>query len=300
MIYTVTFNPSVDHIVDVEDFRLGVTNRACCEALIAGGKGLNVSMALKNLGLPSRALGFVAGFTGEEIRRQIEAKGIPSDFITVPKGASRINVKLKNYEGTEINGMGPQVGEKELEGLLNRLDGLKKGDVLVLSGSVSPGMPERVYGDILKRLAGKGVVTLVDAGKALLLPTLPYRPFLIKPNHQELREIFGQEITSREEAIPLAQKLRGMGAGNVLVSLGGQGAVLVAANGSVHSAPAPEGEVVNAVGAGDAMVAGFLAGWLEREDYAHAFKMGIAAGSASAFSPNFATRAEVEALYQQM
>lgn len=298
MIYTVTFNPSLDYIVSVEDFQLGMTNRTNSELLLPGGKGINVSTVLKNLGIENTALGFIAGFTGDEIRRKVEEIGVKADFIQIREGVSRINLKLKSIDGTEINGQGPDIGKEKVEELLSRLDGLREGDVLVLAGSIPVSMPDDIYKNIMKRLTGKGIMIAVDATRDLLVNVLEYHPFLIKPNNHELGEIFDTEIRTREEVIPYARKLQEMGACNVLVSMAGEGAVLAASDGSCHMAPAPKGDLVNAVGAGDSMVAGFLAGWMEKKDYVHAFHMGIAAGSASAFSEYLAKREEIEAVYQ--
>lgn len=300
MIYTVTFNPSLDYIVDVEDFRLGMTNRTTSEQMMAGGKGINVSIVLQNLGIASTALGFIAGFTGEEIRRQVSQLGIHAQFISVPQGISRINLKLRSIDGTEINGMGPTIGKPQLDALYEKLDALTDKDTLVLAGSIPASMPASIYSDILARLCERDVTFVVDATKQLLLNVLCYRPFLIKPNNHELGELFGVTLSTRESVVPYARKLQERGARNVLVSMAGQGAVLVAEDGSVHLTPAPKGTLVNAVGAGDSMVAGFLTGWQERHDYGHAFRMGVAAGSASAFSRFLATREEVEQVYSQL
>ena len=300
MIYTVTFNPSLDYIVSVDGFKLGLTNRTDSELILPGGKGINVSTILNNLGISSTALGFVAGFTGEEIVREVEKLGIPSDFIQIPEGISRINVKLKSIDGTEINGMGPEIVADKVEELMRKLDVLGEGDVLVLAGSIPASMPDDMYSRIMERLEGRGVLFFVDATGALLRNVLKYHPFLIKPNNHELGDLFGVRITAREEAVPYAVKLQEMGARNVLVSMAGEGAVLVAENGEVHSAPAPKGTLVNAVGSGDSMVAGFLAGWMERKDYRHAFYMGVAAGSASAFSENLASKTEILELYEKI
>lgn len=300
MIYTVTFNPSLDYIVSVNDFRLGMTNRTASELLLPGGKGLNVSMVLGNLGIENTALGFVAGFTGEEIVRRIEKMGVRSDLIPVDNGISRINLKLKSIEGTEINGCGPEISEENVQKLMEKLDALKAGDVLVLAGSIPNSVPDDIYKRIMERLAGRDIMVAVDATKDLLVNVLEYHPFLIKPNNHELGEIFGKELKTREEVIPYAKKMQEMGAVNVLVSMAGEGAVLAAEDGSVWEVPAPKGKLVNGVGAGDSMVAGFLAGWMEKKDYEHAFYMGVAAGSASAFSELLATREEIEAVYQQV
>lgn len=300
MIYTVTFNPSLDYIISVEDFKLGVTNRTSSELLLPGGKGLNVSMVLGNLGIESMALGFAAGFTGAEIVRRIEQMGVKSDFILLDNGISRINVKLKSIEGMEINGSGPEISEEHVQKLMEKLDVLGTGDVLVLAGSIPNSMPDDVYRRIMERLDGRGVMIVVDATKDLLVNVLAYHPFLVKPNNHELGEIFKVTLRTREEVIPYARKMQQMGAANVLVSMAGEGAVLAAEDGSIYEAPAPAGKLVNGVGAGDSMVAGFLAGWMEQKDYGHAFIMGISSGSASAFSEQLATGEEVENVYRQM
>lgn len=300
MVYTVTFNPSLDYIVSLNGFEMGMTNRTREEQMLPGGKGINVSTVLQNLGVENTALGFTAGFTGIEIERMIEDIGFRCDFIRIPNGFSRINVKLKDFDGTEINGMGPAIQKKEVEELFRKLDRLQKGDVLVLAGSIPESLPDCLYRDILDRLSGKEILCVVDATRDLLLNVLKYQPFLIKPNNHELGEIFGVELQTREAVIPYVRKLQEKGARNVLVSMAGEGAVLVAENGEVYGKPAPQGTLVNAVGAGDSMVAGFLAGWLEQRDYEHAFCMGVAAGSASAFSKYLATREEVQAVYQQL
>ena len=297
MIYTVTFNPSLDYIVAVDDFQLGMTNRTTFEQILPGGKGIYVSIVLNNLGLETTALGFVAGFTGEEIRRRVEGIGCLSKFIPIESGISRINMKLRSIEGTEINGMGPAISAEKIEELMRLLDDLTDTDMLVLAGSIPSSMPDSMYMDIMKRLKDKHVLIVVDATRELLVNVLRYHPFLIKPNNHELGEIFGVELKTRSAVVPYAKKLQEMGARNVLISMAGEGAVLVAEDGSFYETHAPKGTLVNGVGAGDSMVAGFLAGWLETGDYSHAFKMGVAAGSASAFSELLATKAEIEQLY---
>ena len=253
MIYTVTFNPSLDYIVGTAGFQLGSTNRTVSELMLPGGKGINVSTVLRNLGIESTALGFTAGFTGEEIKRRVNEMGLHSEFIDVGNGFSRINVKMKEFDGTEINGQGPWIGEEAVGQLMNKLDKLGEGDILVLAGSIPSSMPDSIYSDIMARLDGRGIIFVVDATKDLLMNVLKYHPFLIKPNHHELR---------RKEDVPsYAEKLQEKGAQNVLVSMGGEGAVLLDANHQVHMLPAPKGNLVNAVGSGDSMVAGFLAGW---------------------------------------
>lgn len=300
MIYTITFNPALDYIVSVNDFKMGLTNRTDGETLLPGGKGINVSIVLKNLGVENTALGFMAGFTGKEISRRLEEIGCRTEFIEIENGFSRINVKLKNVDGTEINGKGPDIDKESLQKLLDRLDTLKKGDVLVLAGSIPSSLPDSIYQQICERLSGRGIIIAVDATRELLMNVLPFSPFLIKPNNHELGEIFGVTLRTAEEVIPYAEKLREMGASNVLVSMAGEGAVLAAADEKIYQREAPKGRLVNAVGAGDSMVAGFLAGWLKTGSYEEAFKMGVAAGSASAFSDLLATKEEVDGLLMQM
>ena len=297
MVYTVTLNPSLDYIVTVDGFSLGKTNRTASEQMLCGGKGINVSAVLSNLGVENMALGFTAGFVGEEIERRMARAGLNCDFIRLKEGCSRINVKLRNYDGTEINGAGPSVGPEELERLMEKLDRLGQGDVLVLAGSIPAQCPENLYCRMMERLAGRGVLTAVDASGKTLAETLSCRPFLIKPNRDELEGLLGERASSPEEALSGAEKLQRMGAENVLVSMGGDGAVLLDRTGKGHCLKAPKGELVNSVGAGDSMVAGFLAGWLEKNDYFHAFAMGVAAGSASAFSDGLATADQVRSLY---
>lgn len=297
MIYTVTFNPSLDYIVRVDDLALGAVNRVSSEVIMAGGKGINVSIVLKNLGHESRALGFLAGFTGDEIARQLEERGVACDFIRVKEGMSRINVKIASQQETEVNGMGPDIGSSDVEALFDRLDALAAGDILIISGSVPAALPQDIYERILARLEGRGVDIVVDATRDLLLNVLAYRPFLIKPNNHELGDIFGVELSRREEVVPYAKMLQERGARNVLVSMAGEGAVLVGEDGSMLMSESPRGQVVNSVGAGDSMVAGFVAGYLEGDgSFERAFRMGLCTGSASAFSLELATRDDVEAL----
>jgi 1-phosphofructokinase len=298
MIYTVTFNPSLDYIVTVDDFKLGLTNRTTSELMLPGGKGINVSIVLSNLGLENTAIYFAAGFVGEEITRKVKESKILADAIEIDEGCSRINLKLKSIDGTEINGMGPVISPEKLEVLLEKLDTLKEGDTLCLAGSIPASMPGTIYSDICKRLDGHGIRIVVDATKDLLVNVLEYHPFLIKPNNHELGEIFGVELKTRESVIPYAKKLQEMGARNVLISMAGEGGVLVAEDGSEYMSEAPKGKLVNGVGAGDSMVAGFITGYMEKGDYEYAFKMGLSAGSASAFSEYLATREEVEAVYK--
>lgn len=296
MIYTVTFNPSLDYIVSVKDFRPGMTNRTSSELMLAGGKGINVSIVLGNLGIKSTALGFIAGFTGDEIVRRLHNGGINSEFIKINDGISRINIKLKLIDGTEINGQGPHIDSSHIEQLMNRLRRLESGDVLVLAGSIPAGISDNIYKDIMDMLKDKGVQIVVDATSRLLTNVLEYNPFFIKPNQHELGDIFNVTLNTQEEVIPYALELKKMGAVNVCVSMGGKGAILVADDGNVYKAKAPDGILKNSVGAGDSLVAGFLSGWIEKKDYEYAFRKGVATGSASAFSERLATNGEVNDL----
>lgn len=296
VIYTVTFNPSLDYIVSVKDFRPGMTNRTSSELMIAGGKGINVSIVLGNLGIKSTALGFIAGFTGDEIVRRLHNSGINSEFIKINDGISRINIKLKSIDGTEINGQGPHIDSSHIEQLMNRLRRLESGDVLVLAGSIPAGISDNIYKDIMDMLKDKGVQIVVDATSRLLTNVLEYKPFFIKPNQHELGDIFNVTLNTQEEVIPYALELKKMGAVNVCVSMGGKGAILVADDGNVYKAKAPDGILKNSVGAGDSLVAGFLSGWIEKKDYEYAFRKGVATGSASAFSERLATNGEVNGL----
>lgn len=298
-IYTVTLNPSLDYTVSVDDFRLGCTNRTETAFLTVGGKGINVSTVLKNLGLESTALGFVAGFTGQEAARQLAERGIGNGLIALEEGLTRINVKLQSVEGTEINGRGPDISGEDLAKLEERLSGLTAGDVVFLSGSIPSSLPEDTYLRMMERLAA-GVLTVVDVSGDGLVKALARHPFLVKPNQHELGEIFGVTLADRASVLPYAGKLQEMGARNVLVSMAGQGAVLLTADGEVFEAPVPEGRLVNGVGAGDSMAAGFMAGWLEKQDYSHAFYMGVAAGSATAFSEGMASGEEIRELYRRV
>ena len=299
MIYTVTFNPALDYVVRMDALALGQVNRTVSEDVQLGGKGINVSWVLRELGHENVALGFVAGFTGKAIEDGLAAKGVATDFIHLPAGLTRINVKLKAGEETEINGKGPDISAEALEELFHKLDALGEGDVLVLAGSIPASMPSDVYESILARLEGKNVLCAVDATRDLLVNVLKYKPFLIKPNNHELGEIFGRVLTTDEESRECTEKLQQQGARNVLVSMAGDGAMLLDENGGCHRLAAYKGKVKNSVGAGDSMVAGFLAGYLDSGDYAHALRVGSAAGSATAFSDVLATRSEIEALLNQ-
>lgn len=295
MIYTVTFNPSLDYVVQVDDFAVGEINRTRTESIYPGGKGINVSLVLQNLGLPSVALGFTAGFSGAEIERLLQEAGCRCDFIAVKAGYSRINTKIISDAETALNGQGPQLSEAELAALFNKLRRLTQDDVLVLAGSIPASLPDNIYEQILELLQPVGTRVVVDATGDLLLKVLKYRPFLIKPNHEELGEFFGRgPLLTEEEILAAAQRLQQQGARNVLVSRGANGALLLDENGKMHKQASPKGTLVNSVGAGDSMVAGFLAGYLQTQDYDAALRLGVAAGSASAFKAWLATREDVE------
>lgn len=301
MIYTVTLNPALDYIMHVEHFEKNRINKTSSELLLPGGKGINVSIVLHNLGMSSTALGFIAGFTGQEIRRKLQGLGVTDDFIELPDGHSRINMKICSHEETELNGMGPIIDEVSLLKLYTQLDRLVTGDVLVLAGSIPASLPDSIYQDIMKRVEAKGVMTIVDARKDLLENVLELRPFLIKPNNFELAELFGlEELWDKQEVLRYAKKLQERGARNVLVSMAGAGAVLAAEDGNTYESPAPDGTVINSVGAGDSMVAGFLYGLLTTESFEQAFYTGLACGSASAFSEQLATKDVVDAILKHL
>ena len=301
MIYTVTLNPALDYIMHVEHFEKNRINKTSSELLLPGGKGINVSIVLHNLGMSSTALGFIAGFTGQEIRRKLQGLGVTDDFIELPDGHSRINMKICSHEETELNGMGPIIDEVSLLKLYTQLDRLVTGDVLVLAGSIPASLPGSIYQDIMKRVEAKGVMTIVDARKDLLENVLELRPFLIKPNNFELAELFGlEELWDKQEVLRYAKKLQERGARNVLVSMAGAGAVLAAEDGNTYESPAPDGTVINSVGAGDSMVAGFLYGLLTTESFEQAFYTGLACGSASAFSEQLATKDAVDEILKHL
>ena len=293
MIYTVTFNPAIDYIVYMKELEKGSINRSERETAFFGGKGINVSFILKELGHESTALGFVAGFTGKALEQGIENKGLHADFVRLENGITRINVKIRSGEETDINSQGPDIKQGDIDRLFEKLDRLKEGDVLILAGSIPKTLPSDIYERIMERLYGRGVHFVVDATKELLVNSLKYKPFLIKPNNDELSEIFGVEIKTPELSAEYGKKLVKKGASNVLVSMGGKGAVLCDENGKTHYMPAVGGEAVDTVGAGDSMVAGFIAGYTEKKDYEYALKLGTAAGAATAFSEGLGTRDKI-------
>lgn len=297
MIYTVTFNPAVDYVVHLNAFTPGETNRSVSEEVYFGGKGINVSIILAQLGMESTALGFVAGFTGEALEKALVAGGTRTDFIRLPEGMTRINVKMKGDCETEINASGPRIDAASLEKLFAKLEVLQAGDTLVLAGSVPGSLPADIYEQILKKLSGRGIRFVVDATGKLLLNVLKYRPFLIKPNRAELEEICGRKLDTQEKLVEGASELKAMGAQNVLISLGKDGALLLDEHGKVHTHEVLGGKPVNTVGAGDSMVAGFIAGC--EKGYGHALLMGVAAGGATACAKGLATREEIFALLPQ-
>lgn len=300
MIYTITFNPALDYIVKMDEFNLGHVNRSNNEFVYAGGKGINVSIVLNNLEVKSKALGFIAGFTGEEIERRVRDFGCDTEFIKLKEGMSRINVKIKADVESEINGGGPDISSEALEELYKKLDTLTAGDILVLAGSIPKTMPTDVYERIMERLQEKDVKFIVDTTGESLLKVIKYNPFLIKPNHHELGELFGVKLNNKEEVIEYAKKLKDMGAQNVIISMAGDGAVLIDSNGGVTTSNVPKGVVKNSVGAGDSMVAGFIAGYLNSGKIEDGFKLGVATGSASAFSEGLATKDYVYELLEQV
>lgn len=299
LVYTVTFNPSIDYFVSIKELKLGVVNRTCYEEMFIGGKGINVSVILNELGIKSKALGFTAGSTGVVIENSLKDRGIDTDFIKLKNGNSRINVKIRSLQETEINGQGPQIDEEALTALFDKLDALTDGDTLILAGSVPNSLPSDIYEIILHRLSGIKIKTVVDAANDLLLKVLKYEPFLIKPNDHELGEMFGVNLTTIEEIEEYAKKLQDMGAKNVLVSMAGDGALLIDENGDVHICGVCSGTVKNSVGAGDSMVAGFIAG-LSEGDYEYALRLGTAAGGATAFSVGLAAKERIAELMKTL
>ena len=301
MIYTVTFNPAIDYVVRLDaPLEVGEVNRAGGEDCVLGGKGINVSGVLAQLDCPSVALGFVAGETGAWLERGLEKQGLETDFVHLEQGMTRINVKIKAGQETELNGAGPDIPESAVQQLEEQLDALNENDILILAGSIPRSLPQDTYERLLARLQGKGVRAVVDATRDLLVNVLQYRPFLIKPNDHELGEIVGRELKTDEEIIAAARTLQEKGARNVLVSMAGDGALLVDENGKVHRIGCPKGKVVNSVGAGDSMVAGFVAGWMQTGSYDMALRLGTACGSATAFSLGLATREKIEELLKQI
>ena len=299
MIYTVTFNPAIDYVVHIDGMELGKVNRSSREEIYFGGKGINVSVVLAQLGVVSKAMGFTAGFTGKAIEQGVCYMGIEADFVRLDRGNSRINVKIRSAEETEINGQGPDIDDAALKKLFDKIDRLTDGDTLILAGSIPKSLPSDTYERILEMLSDRAVKTVVDATGDLLINVLKYSPFLIKPNDHELGEIFGAEITTHEEAAEYAAKLQKMGARNVLVSMAEKGAVLLDERGNVHKCGACKGAVRNSVGAGDSMLAGFIAGYA-KGGTEYALKLGTACGGATAFSDGLAKKEQIYELLDQL
>ena len=299
MVYTVTFNPAIDYVVHTGEMKLGATNRSEKEEMYFGGKGINVSIVLRELGIDSKALGFTAGFTGEAIENGLSEMGIDADFVRLKKGNSRINVKIKSAEETELNGQGPDIDEAAINALFEKLGKLSDGDTLILAGIIPSSLPSDIYEKILERLSGRNIKVVVDATKDLLLNVLKYKPFLVKPNNHELGEMFGVELKTDDDIEKYARKLQEMGAVNVLISMAGDGAMLIDEYGKMHRCGVCKGTVRNSVGAGDSMVAGFTAGSL-KGDYEYALKLGTAAGGATAFSDGLAEKAKIDELLKTL
>lgn len=297
MVYTITLNPALDYVLQVDRLRFDDINRTSGDALYYGGKGINVSAILTRLGTPSKALGFLAGFTGHQLEDMLKADSIDCDFNFLKSGYTRINVKIKAEAELDINANGPQINQEDIDGLLNKLDKIQAGDYLILAGSIPSNLPDDIYEQILKRLDGRGISFVVDATGDLLKNVLKYKPFLVKPNHHELGDIFGVQIKNDGEVIKYAKRLQELGAKNVLVSMAKDGAMLIDENGEAHKIGNAEGELVNSVGCGDSMVAGFVAGYIERGSYAYALKLGSACGNATAFSPQLATKEEIDFVF---
>lgn len=299
MIYTVTFNPAIDYVVHAKELNFGMTNRSLSEEIYFGGKGINVSIVLKELGFDSKLLGFTAGFTGDAIEKGLSDMGLDTDFVRLKDGNSRINIKIKSTEETELNCQGPDIDDNAVATLFNKLDLLSDGDILILAGSIPSSLPSDIYEKILQRISNKSVKTIVDATNDLLLNVLKYKPFLIKPNNHELGEMFGVELKTDLEIETYARKLQDMGAVNVLVSMAGDGAMLIDENGITHRCGVCKGKVKNSVGAGDSMVAGFTAG-IQNGDYEYALKLGTAAGGATAFSDGLAKKEKIKELLKTL
>lgn len=299
MVYTVTFNPAIDYVVHTGEMKLGATNRSEKEEMYFGGKGINVSIVLRELGIDSKALGFTAGFTGEAIENGLSEMGIDADFVRLKKGNSRINVKIKSTEETELNGQGPDIDEAAINALFEKLGKLSDGDTLILAGSIPSSLPSDIYEKILERLSCRNIKVVVDATKDLLLNVLKYKPFLVKPNNHELGEMFGVELKTDDDIEKYARKLQEMGAVNVLISMAGDGAMLIDEYGKMHRCGVCKGTVRNSVGAGDSMVAGFTAGSL-KGNYEYALKLGTAAGGATAFSDGLAEKAKIDELLKTL
>lgn len=296
MIYTVTFNPALDYVITVNNLHTGEINRADSEQMNYGGKGINVSAILSRLKMENKALGFIAGFSGDKLTDMLNADGIDNDFVKLNNGFTRINVKIKSDNETDINANGPDIQKEDLTKLFEKLDALKQGDYLVLAGSIPKSLPDNIYENILERLKNRNIKFVIDATRDLLLNVLPYKPFLIKPNHHELGELFDVKIKEYDDIVKYSKLLQKKGAENVLVSWGKKGAVLLGSQGNTYRIGNVPGKIVSSVGCGDSMVAGFVAGYIEKNDYAYALKLGAACGNATAFSQSLATKEEIDAM----
>ena len=300
MVYTITFNPALDYVLHMDKFIRGEVNRTLSEDIQIGGKGINVSCVLTALGIENTSLGFISGFTGDYLKKTAENMGLKTDFITLEQGLTRINIKIKESYETDINAAGPVITDRDISKLYEKTDMLKMGDILVLAGSVPASLSQNIYESVMKRLDGRGIKFVVDSTKDLLLNVLKYRPLLVKPNKHELGELFGVDVKTHDDVVKYAMELKRLGALNVLVSLAGDGAFLAAENNECYNIKAVKGKTINSVGAGDSMVAGFLAGLYESSDYQYALKLGAAAGTATAFSEGLATKEKIYKVLKKM
>ena len=294
MVYTVTLNPALDYVMKLGNLRTDDINRTDGEEIYYGGKGINVSVILTHLGIPNTALGFLGGFTGKKLEEMLKADGINCDFNYLKNGDTRINVKIKADKEIDLNACGPEITKEDMQSFLKKLDGIKDGDYLILAGSIPKTLPDDIYERMLERVSDRNVNCVVDATGDLLKNVLKYKPFLIKPNHHELGDLFSVEIKNDEDIVKYSNKLREMGAKNVLVSMAKDGAMLTDENGNVHKIGNAKGKLVNSVGCGDSMVAGFTAGYIKSADYSYALRLGSACGNATAFSEKLATKEEIE------
>lgn len=300
MVYTITLNPALDYVMKVGKLRYDDINRSKSEEIYYGGKGINVSVILTRLGVHNKALGFVAGFTGRKLEQMLVDEGIDCDFNRLSNGQTRINVKIKADTELDVNASGPDISEDDIKDLMDKLDDIGENDYLVLAGSIPSTLPDDIYERILSRLQSRGVNFIVDATGDLLKKALPYKPFLVKPNHHELGDLFGVETKTEEDIVKYARKVQEMGARNVLVSRAKDGATLIDENSNVTTFANVDGELVNSVGCGDSMVAGFVAGYISKKDYAYALKLGAACGNATAFSEELATADEIKKVFEIM
>ena len=297
MVYTVTLNPALDYVMKLKALRTDDINRTDGEEIYYGGKGINVSVILTQLGIPNTALGFLAGFTGKKLEEMLKNDNISCDFNYLKNGDTRINVKIKADKEIDLNACGPEITKEDMHSFLRKLDGIKSGDYLILAGSIPNTLPDDIYEQILERVGDRNINCVVDATGDLLKNVLKYKPFLIKPNHHELGDLFSVQIKSDDDIVKYSKKLQEMGAKNVLVSMAKDGAMLTDENGCVHKIGNAKGKLINSVGCGDSMVAGFTAGYIKTADYSFALRLGSACGNATAFSEKLATREEIERVF---